>query len=107
MALLMLSVAWGYLASSLALWKRILLGLSAIPISIVANAFRLASILVLSEYVDGAFAGKTWHDWSGMVFFFPASMLILLVLHGVLAGEIPFLKKRRVVVRMNREEDVK
>ena len=99
MALLMFSVAWGYLADKLALWKRLLLGLSAIPLSILANAFRVASIFVCAEYIDSSFAGKTWHDWSGLLFFFPASLAGLMVLHSVLAGEIPFLKKRRVVTR--------
>lgn len=99
MALLMISVAWAYLADKLAVWKRILLGLSAIPLAIAANAFRVASIFVCAEYINSAFAGKTWHDWSGLLFFFPASLVGLMLLHGLLAGELPFLKKRKVVIR--------
>jgi len=106
MALFMFSVAWGYLADSLSLWKRLALGLSAIPLSILANAFRVTSIFVFAEYVNPAFAGKTWHDWSGLLFFFPASLFGLMVLHGLLAGEIPFFKKRRVVVRRHNGEEV-
>ena len=102
MALLMISIAWAYLADNLSLWKRVLLGLSAIPLAIIANAFRVASIFVCAEYVNYAFAGKTWHDWSGLLFFFPASLVGLMLLHGLLAGELPFLKKRRVVVRRHR-----
>lgn len=101
MALLMISIAWAYLADKLALWKRVILGLSAIPLAIVANAFRVASIFVCAEYINSAFAGKTWHDWSGLLFFFPASLVGLMLLHGLLAGELPFLKKRRVVIRRN------
>lgn len=99
MALLMISLAWAYLANKLAMWKRVLLALSAIPLSIVGNAFRVTSIFVCAEYIDPSFAGKTWHDWSGLLFFFPASLAGLTLLHGLLAGEIPFLKKRRVVTR--------
>ena len=99
MALIMVSIAWGYLADKLALWKRIALGLSAIPLSILANAFRVSSIFVCAEYVNPAFASKTWHDWSGLLFFFPASLVGLMLLHGLLAGEVPFLKRRRTVVR--------
>lgn len=99
MALLMISVAWGYLAHKLALWKRLLLALSAIPLSIIGNAFRVASIFVCAEYINPAFAGKTWHDWSGLLFFFPATLIGLTILHGLLSGEIPFLKKRRVITR--------
>lgn len=99
MALLMCSVAWGYLAEKLSLWKRIVLAASALPLSIIANAFRVASIFVCAEYINPAFASKTWHDWSGLLFFFPASLGGLILLHGLLAGEIPFLKKRRIVTR--------
>lgn len=99
MALLMISVAWAYLAEGLRLWKRIVLGLSAIPLAIAANAFRVASIFVCAEYINPAFAGKTWHDWSGLLFFFPASLVGLMLLHGILAGELPLLKKRQVVRR--------
>lgn len=99
MALLMISAAWGYLADGLSLWKRLVLGLSAIPISIVANAIRVASIFICAEYVSPAFAGKTWHDWSGLLFFFPASLVCLALLHSLLAGEWVWLHRGRVVMR--------
>jgi len=99
MALIMISTAWGYLAFGLSLWKRVLLGFSAIPFAICANAFRVASIFVCAEYINPAFASKTWHDWSGMLFFFPASMLCLAILHGILAGEITLLKKKKTLIR--------
>lgn len=98
MALLMISIAWGYLADKLALWKRITLALSAIPLAILGNAFRVASIFICAEYINPAFAGKTWHDWSGLLFFFPATLLGLMFLHAVLAGEVPFLRRRKVIV---------
>ena len=104
MALLMISVAWAYLADSLSWWKRVILALSAIPLSIVGNAFRVASIFVCAEYINPAFAGKTWHDWSGLIFFFPATLLGLMLLHGLLAGELPFIHRRKVVTRKNNAE---
>ena len=103
MALLMFSVAWGYLADKLAIWKRLLLGLSALPLAVLANAFRVASIFVCAEYINPSFAGKTWHDWSGLLFFFPASLVGLMILHGLLSGEIYFLKKRRTITRRHGE----
>lgn len=99
MALLMISAAWGYLADKLALWKRALLVVSALPIAVVGNAVRVASVFICAEYVSGAFAGKTWHDWSGLIFFFPACLVMLTVLHGLLSGDILFLKRRKVVIR--------
>lgn len=101
MALLMISIAWAYLAKNLAWWKRVILALSALPLSIAGNAFRVTSIFVFAEYVNPAFAGKTWHDWSGLLFFFPATLIGLAVLHSLLAGEIPFLRKRNVIIRKN------
>ncbi len=99
MALLMISIAWAYLAHKLALWKRLILALSALPLAILGNAFRVTSIFVCAEYINPAFAGKTWHDWSGLMFFFPASLLGLVILHSLLSGEFPFIHKRRVVTR--------
>lgn len=101
MALIMISSAWGYIADKLPLWKRITLALSAIPLAVIANAFRVSSIFICAEFIDPAFASKTWHDWSGLIFFFPASLAGLLLLHSMLAGEIPFLKKRRTITRNN------
>lgn len=99
MALIMISAAWGYLADRLSLWKRCVLALSAIPLSIIANAFRVASIFVCAEYINPVFASKTWHDWSGLLFFFPASLIGLALLHALLAGELPFCSRRRTVTR--------
>lgn len=101
MALLMISTAWAYLANKLSWWKRVILALSAVPLAILGNAFRVTSIFVCAEYINPAFAGKTWHDWSGLLFFFPITLFGLAVLHSILAGEIPFLNKRKVVVRKN------
>lgn len=101
MALVMISFAWGYLADKLAIWKRILLALSALPLAIICNCFRVSSIFICAEYINPAFASKTWHDWSGLLFFFPAALLGLVVLHGILAGELPLLKRRRTVTRAN------
>ncbi len=97
--LLMLSLCWAYMANKLSLWKRIILGLSAFPISILANSFRVTSIFIFAEYISSDFAGKTWHDWSGLLLFFPASLVCMTILHGLLAGEIFFLKKRRIITR--------
>lgn len=101
MALLMIATAWAYM-SHLNVWKKCVLALSAIPLAIVGNAFRVGSIFICAEYVNPAFASKTWHDWSGLLFFFPASLAGLAILHGLLAGEVPLLKRRRCVVVQHR-----
>lgn len=106
-ALVMISFAWAYLASGLQWWKRVILALSAFPLAIVANVFRVTSIFVCAEYITPAFASKTWHDWSGLMFFFPASLLGLFVLHSILVGEMMFFRKRKVVMRVVGNEQEK
>lgn len=72
MALIMLSAAWAYL-SDLKFWKKCVLFLSAIPLAVIGNGVRIASIVVMAEYGDARFAAKTWHDWSGLLFFSPSA----------------------------------
>jgi exosortase len=99
MALMMISVAWGHL-TDMPLWKKILFMLSAIPISIIGNGLRIASIFIIAEYGNAEFARKTWHDQSGLLLFYPISLLMLTMLHTLLEGRIPWKKKtvRRSVV---------
>ena len=99
--LLLISLPWAYLADNLKLWKRLSMVICSIPLAVIANSFRIASIFVLAEYVSPVFAGKTWHDWSGLALFFPASLLGLFFIHSLLAGEFSFLKRRKVVIRTN------
>lgn len=102
MALLMISGAWAY-AANMVLWKRVLLFLSAIPLAIFGNSLRVISIFVIAEYGDAEWGRGTWHDWSGLLLFYPISLFLLLVIHSVLEGGLPWKKGtrrelRRVVV---------
>lgn len=97
--LLLISLPWAFLADNLKLWKRLVLIACSVPIAVISNAFRITSIFVLAEYVNPLFAGKTWHDWSGLALFFPASLLILFFVHSLLTGELLFLKRRKTVIR--------
>lgn len=102
MALTMISIVWAYMAD-LAIWKKLLLVACAVPLAVIGNAFRIASIVILAEYVDPSFASKTWHDWSGLLLFFPITLMGLMLIHSLMAGEfILFGKKRKkVVIRQN------
>jgi len=102
MALLMISAAWAYVAN-IALWKKPILFLSAVPLAILGNALRLTSICVIAEYGDAKWARETWHDWSGLSLFYPFSLLLLLCFHSILEGGLPWKNPkykhlRRVVV---------
>lgn len=94
MALLMISAAWAYVAK-IALWKKVLLFLSAVPLAILGNVLRLTSIFVIAEYGDARWARETWHDWSGLLLFYPISLLLLLVFHSVLEGGLPWKRSGR------------
>lgn len=102
MALLMISAAWAYVAK-MALWKKALLFLSAVPLAILGNALRVISIFVIAEYGDAKWASTTWHDWSGLLLFYPFSLMLLLAIHSLFEGGLPWRRAkqrrlRRVVV---------
>jgi exosortase len=98
MALLMISGAWAYI-SDMVTWKRVLLFLSAFPLAILGNILRVTSIFVIAEYGDAYWAHKTWHDWSGLLLFYPFSLMLLLVLHSLLEGGLPWKKRALKQVR--------
>jgi exosortase len=98
MALLMISAAWAYVAK-MAMWKKILLFLSAFPLAIIGNALRVISIFVIAEYGDAQWAATTWHDWSGLLLFYPFSLLLLLVIHSTLEGGLPWKANQRRQLR--------
>lgn len=107
MALLMISAAWAYIAD-MALWKRVLLFLSAFPLAILGNSLRVVSIFVIAEYGNAEWARKTWHDWSGLLLFYPISLMLLLVIHSVLEGGLPWRGKNRRQLRrvtVTRQDD--
>jgi exosortase len=98
MALLMISSVWAYLAK-VSLWKKAILLLSAFPLAILGNMMRLTSIFVISEYGDAEFAANTWHDWSGLLIFYPISLFLLLVVHSALEQGLPWKRPRKREVR--------
>ncbi|MEN9975540.1 MAG: hypothetical protein RLZZ282_1546 [Verrucomicrobiota bacterium] len=98
MALLMISAAWAYVAR-IALWKKAILFFAAVPLAIFGNALRVTSIFVIAEYGDAKWARETWHDWSGLLLFYPISLLLLLSLHAVLEGGLPWKRPERQSLR--------
>lgn len=93
MALLMISAAWAYMAK-MAMWKRVLLFLCAFPLAIVGNSLRVISIFVIAEYGDADWASTTWHDWSGLLLFYPFSLVLLLAIHSLLEGGLPWKRTK-------------
>ena len=61
-------------------WKMILFVLLVIPLSIVKNGIRIATLTLLSVYVNPAFLGGSLHREGGFVFFFLALAMMFPVL---------------------------
>lgn len=61
-----------------ALWKKVLLVLSAIPISVFTNGLRIASVGILYQFWGPAAAEGLFHDFSGWFIFMCSLGLLLL-----------------------------
>ena len=68
-------MAYYYNAS---LWKRIVLVLSTIPLSIITNSLRIASVGILYQYMGSAAAEGLFHDFSGWFIFMVSLAVVLL-----------------------------
>jgi exosortase len=93
MALLMISSAWAYATSGISLAKRAMLLLSALPLAIIGNGLRVSSIFLIAHYGSEEFARKTWHDNSGLLLFYPISLISMMALQSLFQGNLPWKKK--------------
>ncbi len=98
MALIMITAAWAYVAK-MVLWKKLILFASALPLAVVGNALRVISIFVIAEYGNAQWASTTWHDWSGLLLFYPVSLICLLGLHSLLERGLPWKQKKQLQVK--------
>ncbi len=56
------------------LWKKAVLFACALPLAILGNFFRIFTILVLTHFGFEEFARQTYHDWAGLLLFFPIAL---------------------------------
>ena len=97
MALLLVSYVYGMVAHTR--WReRLLIFAAAMPIAVIANGFRITSILLLTM-VNRDFALNTWHDLSGF-FSFGAALACLLVVSALIRGGIRALKPKVLVTNV-------
>jgi exosortase D (VPLPA-CTERM-specific) len=91
-----------------ALWKKILLAFSAIPIAVFTNGLRIASVGFLYQFWGAAAAEGLFHDFSGW-FIFMCSLGLLLLEMWALSGfkvqgsRFKVEDKNREPVTVNRE----
>lgn len=80
------------------MWKRVLLVLSSIPISIVVNGFRIGMIGVLVEWYGQSAAEGFYHLFEGWVLFMTSLGLLILEMWllariGTMGNRSPFLSR--------------
>lgn len=93
LALTLVAAIYAYMTQK-TLLKGLLVFASSIPLAIVANAIRVATIILLAEYVSPTFAGGVYHDWAGFLFFLAVGLSGLL-----LVDRIVNLSATKVTVR--------
>ena len=95
-ALTLIAAIYGHLTQDRT-WKKIVLIAAALPLAIIANAARISTIVLIAEYVDETFAGKTYHNWSGFIFFLIIGLAGILLIGKLINGG--FKRGRRAKVR--------
>ena len=83
MALVMISAIYAYYTQN-KIWKMAFLFACSLPLALVANFFRIFTILVLSEMGFSHFASGIYHDWAGLLFFFPVALAGLFLIDKLL-----------------------
>ena len=83
MALIMISAIYAYYTQK-ELWKKAFLFACSLPLALIANFFRIFTILVIAEMGYSDFAAGVYHDWAGLVFFFPIALAGLFGIDRVL-----------------------
>jgi exosortase len=66
------------------LWKKALLFATSLPLALIGNFGRIFTILLLAHFGFGKFAAQTYHDWSGMLIFFPIALCGLFAMDKLL-----------------------
>ncbi|MGJ8672994.1 exosortase/archaeosortase family protein [Rubritalea sp.] len=94
MALVMIAAIYAYYTQK-ELWKKVVVFASALPLALFGNFCRVFTILVLAELGFEDFAANAYHDFSGLLLFFPAALAGLFVLDRVLNPK-RFKKKVKV-----------
>lgn len=82
LSLVTLAIIYGYLMDNRR-WVRVVLAISAVPIAVAANSFRIVGTGVLVQYWDPEKAEGFFHSFSGWLIFV-VSLIMLFALHGLI-----------------------
>ena len=83
------------------LWKKLFLFACSLPLALLGNFGRIFTIMVLAQMGFQKFAAATYHDWAGILIFFPIALIGLFVIDSLLNFNTRIRKKvvRREVSR--------
>ena len=82
MSLGTMAIVYGYFADS-SVWRRVVLGLMAVPVSVAANGLRIVGTGLTVQYWDPDKALGFFHEFSGWLIFV-VSLIMLFGLHALL-----------------------
>jgi len=91
-SLITLAIGYGYLVEK-SMLLRVLLVVGTVPVAVIANATRVMITALLCYYVDPRAAEGLTHEFSGIVIFVAATLMMLL-LHAMLVRGRNLLNRR-------------
>ncbi|MBK1832295.1 exosortase/archaeosortase family protein [Verrucomicrobiaceae bacterium R5-34] len=94
-ALMMIAAIYSYFTQN-KIWKGVFLFACALPLAVLANFFRIFTIIVLAEFGFSDFAAGVYHDWAGLLFFFPIALTGLMLIDRLINRRE---NRKKVVVR--------
>ncbi|MDB4456651.1 exosortase/archaeosortase family protein, partial [bacterium] len=80
------------------LWKKAVLFASSLPLAIIGNFGRIFTILIIAQMGYADFAMKTYHDWAGLLLFFPIALSGLYLVDYLLNFKSRRKRKKKVSV---------
>lgn len=101
MALVMIAAVYANYTQK-KLWKKALLFASSFPLAVVGNFGRIFTILILSQLGMEDFAKGAYHDWAGLLFFFPIALSGLYLVDYLLNWKERKKKVKRSVTKVTR-----
>lgn len=90
------------------LWQRVLLVVSTLPLSIITNSLRIASVGFFYQYMGQAAAEGFFHDFSGWFIFMAGLAFLLLemwILRRVFRSQKAEVRRQETEVRSQETED--
>ncbi len=66
------------------LWKKWFIFSCSLPIAIATNAIRIFTIIIIAEMGYGKFAAGVYHDYTGLIIFFPAAIACLFLIDKII-----------------------